>query len=40
MPQEELDNYRLEMIKEVFDKLTLEKPILAPDYVWNAYATI
>ena len=28
------------MIKEVFDKLTLEKPMLAPDYVWNAYATL
>jgi len=28
------------MIKEVFDKLTLEKPMLAPDYVWNAYAAI
>lgn len=28
------------MIKEVFDKLTLEKPLLAPDHVWNAYATI
>ena len=28
------------MIKVVFDKLTLEKPMLAPDYVWNAYATL
>lgn len=28
------------MIKEVFDKMTLEKPMLAPDYVWNAYATL
>lgn len=28
------------MIKEVFDKLTLEKPMLAPDYVWNAYCTL
>jgi type I restriction enzyme R subunit len=28
------------MIKEVFDKLTLEKPMLAPDNVWNAYATL
>ena len=26
------------MIKEVFDKLTLENRMLAPDYVWNAYA--
>ena len=28
------------MIKEVFDKLTLEKPTLAPDNVWLAYATL
>ncbi len=28
------------MIKEVFDKLTLEKPMLAPETVWNAYATL
>jgi len=28
------------MIKEVFDKLKLEKPMLAPDYVWNAYAAL
>jgi type I restriction enzyme R subunit len=28
------------MIKEVFDKLTLEKPMLAPDYVWNAYSAL
>ena len=28
------------MIKEVFDKLILEKPLLAPYYVWNAYATL
>jgi type I restriction enzyme R subunit len=28
------------MIKEVFDKLKLEKPTLAPDYVWNAYSTL
>lgn len=28
------------MIKDVFDKLTLEKPVLAPDYVWNAYAAL
>ena len=26
------------MIKDVFDKLVLEQPLLAPDYVWNAYA--
>ena len=28
------------MIKEVLEKLKLEKPLLAPDYVWNAYAAI
>lgn len=28
------------MIKAVFDKLSLEKPLLAPDNVWNAYATL
>ncbi len=28
------------MIKEVMEKLKLEKPTLAPDYVWNAYATL
>ncbi len=28
------------MIKEVMEKIRLEKPLLAPDYVWNAYATI
>ena len=28
------------MIKDVFDKLALEKPVLAPDYVWNAYAAL
>lgn len=28
------------MIKEVFDKLTLEKPLLATDYVWNAYTAL
>ena len=28
------------MIKEVMDKLKLEKPLLAPDYVWNAYSTL
>ena len=28
------------MIKDVFDKLTLEKPLLAPDYVWNAYTAL
>lgn len=29
-----------QMIKEVMEKIRLEKPLLAPDYVWNAYATI
>lgn len=28
------------MIKEVMEKLKLEKPLLAPDYVWDAYATL
>ncbi|MFD2587862.1 DEAD/DEAH box helicase family protein [Croceitalea marina] len=28
------------MIKDVFDKLKLEKPVLAPETVWNAYATL
>ncbi|MNU64536.1 Type-1 restriction enzyme R protein [compost metagenome] len=28
------------MIKEVFDKLTLEQPLLAPEYVWKAYAAL
>lgn len=28
------------MIKEVFDQLALEQPLLAPDYVWNAYAAL
>jgi type I restriction enzyme R subunit len=28
------------MIKEVMEKLQLEKPLLAPDYVWDAYATL
>jgi type I restriction enzyme R subunit len=28
------------MIKEVFDKLKLEKPMLAPSYVWDAYTTM
>jgi len=30
-------NVTFKMIKEVFDKLKLEKPTLAPDYVWEAY---
>lgn len=28
------------MIKEVMEKIKLEKPLLAPDYVWNAYAAV
>lgn len=28
------------MIQEVMEKLRLDKPLLAPDYVWNAYAAI
>jgi type I restriction enzyme R subunit len=28
------------MIKEVMDKIKLEKPTLAPVYVWNAYAAL
>ena len=28
------------MIKEIYDKLTLEQPLLAPEYVWNAYVAI
>ena len=31
-------NVTFKMIKEVMEKLKLEKPLLAPDYVWNAYA--
>lgn len=33
-------NITFKMIKEVMDKLKLEKPLLAPDYVWNAYTAI
>jgi type I restriction enzyme R subunit len=28
------------MIKEVMEKMKLEKPLLAPDYVWDAYAQL
>ena len=28
------------MIKEVMEKLKLDKPLLAPDYVWDAYTTL
>lgn len=33
-------NITFKMIKEVMEKIKLEKPLLAPDYVWNAYATV
>ncbi len=33
-------NITFKMIKDVFDKLKMEKPMLAPDYVWEAYALI
>lgn len=33
-------NITFSMIKDVMEKLKLEKPLLAPDYVWNAYAAI
>ncbi len=33
-------NITFNMIKEVFEKLKLEKPTLAPDYVWEAYVTL
>jgi type I restriction enzyme R subunit len=33
-------NITFKMIKEVMEKIRLERPKLAPDYVWNAYATI
>jgi type I restriction enzyme R subunit len=33
-------NITFQMIKEVMEKLKLEKPQLAPDYVWNAYEAI
>jgi type I restriction enzyme R subunit len=29
-----------QMIKEVMENLRMDKPLLAPSYVWNAYATI
>jgi type I restriction enzyme, R subunit len=33
-------NITFKMIKEVMEKLQLEKPLLVPDYVWNAYASV
>ena len=28
------------MIRDVFDRLVLDQPLLAPEYVWNAYAVL
>jgi type I restriction enzyme R subunit len=33
-------NITFKMIKEVMEKIKLEKPMLAPDYVWNAYCAV
>jgi type I restriction enzyme R subunit len=33
-------NITFKMIKEVFEKLSLEKPLLAPSHVWEAYKTL
>jgi len=33
-------NITFKMIKEVFDKLKLDKPTLTPDYVWAAYSQL
>jgi type I restriction enzyme R subunit len=33
-------NITFKMIKEVIDKLKLDKPTLAPDYVWAAYSQL
>lgn len=33
-------NITFRMIKEVMEKMKLEKPLLSPDYVWSAYAAI
>jgi len=33
-------NITFKMIKEVLDKLKLDKPALAPDYVWAAYSQL
>jgi type I restriction enzyme R subunit len=33
-------NITFKMIKEVFDQLKLDKPMLAPDFVWAAYAQL
>ncbi|MFD2833947.1 type I restriction-modification enzyme R subunit C-terminal domain-containing protein [Gramella sp. AN32] len=33
-------NITFKMIQEVMEKLQLKKPLLAPDYVWDAYVTL
>jgi type I restriction enzyme R subunit len=33
-------NITFKMIQDVFDKLQVDKPILAPDYVWEAYEAL
>lgn len=33
-------NITFKMIREVMNQLKMEKPMLAPDYVWEAYATL
>jgi type I restriction enzyme R subunit len=33
-------NITFKMIQELFEKLCLEKPLLAPDYVWEAYKAL
>ncbi len=33
-------NITFKMIQDVMEKLQLEKPLLAPDYVWDAYVTL
>jgi len=33
-------NITFKMIQDVFDKLQVDKPILAPDYVWGAYKAL
>lgn len=33
-------NITFGMIKDVMEKLKMDKPMLAPEYVWNAYATL
>jgi len=33
-------NITFKMIKEVIEKLQLEKPLLAPNHVWDAYAAV